>query len=793
MVARAQGRRRWRAVVALTLFVGLVGGLAIALVAGARRSSTVVDRYFATARVYTMSIVPQQWGPTREQLLDLPGVTRADPGAYVATSVVDGHGKILGGTNGQALDFAAVDPTFRVVEGALPDASDPTGVVVNPSFVHQFGLSVGDTVRLGTFGVDQADQVSVGVYEPDGPVYTMHIRAVGRTPDDIAVNDARSPGSSGYGNNTTVGIQDAFYQAHRSEFLDFGGVYNLAVRGQGGRRQVADAVAALTPAGEDPAVVLPPQTTQRSASLQTPVKVETAALGLLGLGVGLAVAIALALVLRSEQRLHDDDTPAVRALGGTAHQLGLVATVRALPLAVGGALLAGLTAMALSPRFPIGIGRQIELDPGFHVDGLVVGIGVAVVVLATLGPAYVFGRPRRARAGAPRRPRSLAGRLSALGAPTDATIAAHLAFDRGSSRRTPSRGAIAGGAVLIAIVTAIGVYVSGVDHLYTSPAAHGWEWDVAIGNTNFPMSPDTAARVGADHRVAAATAAEYGSATVDGEYAEFLVYDPRGSAPPQVIEGRLPVKADEVALGGETLRKVGAHVGSTVEVAFASSDQEQGGTGPKRRLRVVGRALAPAFGDAEVGDVGLLSFAGARRLGAPTDPQIEMVRLHTGSAAAGVAAIDRDYTEEIATDIVPARVLALHRVRGVPLVGLVAAATMALFVLAYALALSVRLRNRDLAILRALGLPVRRVRRVLTWLGVIFATGVVVIGVPVGLLLGGVVWRQVAHSIDMATTLDVSPYLWLVVPLTFALALVAAWVPGRRVARQDVSALLQPE
>ena len=58
MIARTQGRRRWRAAVALTLFVGLAGGLAIGLIAGARRSSTVVDRFFSRSTSYQASVVP---------------------------------------------------------------------------------------------------------------------------------------------------------------------------------------------------------------------------------------------------------------------------------------------------------------------------------------------------------------------------------------------------------------------------------------------------------------------------------------------------------------------------------------------------------------------------------------------------------------------------------------------------------------------------------------------------------------------------------------------------------------
>ena len=77
----------------------------------------------------------------------------------------------------------------------------------------------------------------------------------------------------------------------------------------------------------------------------------------------------------------------------------------------------------------------------------------------------------------------------------------------------PSRAAIAVGAVALAVMVAVGVYVAGVDHLYSDRAAHGWDWDVAIGNTNFPLSHAAAVSAAADRRMTHRTLAAYGDAT----------------------------------------------------------------------------------------------------------------------------------------------------------------------------------------------------------------------------------------------------------------------------------------
>ena len=54
----------------------------------------------------------------------------------------------------------------------------------------------------------------------------------------------------------------------------------------------------------------------------------------------------------------------LRALGLTAPQLAIVAALRVLPAALCGAAIALAGAIALSNRFPIGIGRQLEWIPG---------------------------------------------------------------------------------------------------------------------------------------------------------------------------------------------------------------------------------------------------------------------------------------------------------------------------------------------------------------------------------------------------------------------------------------------
>jgi len=800
MIARAQTRRRWRAIVALTLFVGLAGGVSMALIAGARRSATVVDRFAATARRYDASVylrddaTAASW--PRATMGAVPGVVRADPAAYMALNARPRGGGPLAGVNGNVGAWTALDPTTRLLAGRIPDGTDPNEILVNQAFVDQFGYGVGDTVPVRMFGLDQGDAVSQGIYEPDGPRYRLRIAGLVRVPGEIATGAARAVGSSGYGSTNGVLVSHEFYERHAREFLGFGLGYNLALRdGAAGAPAFTAALAARTPASEDPPQVVPPLFRFDTGSIDAPVQLETTALLLLGIGLGLAGAIATALIVRAEQRACDDDTPTLRSLGCSVPQLAGAAALRVAPAALGGTAIAVVVAVALSARFPIGIGRMVELDPGTQVNLAVLGLGALVMAAFVLGCAFLFGRPRRVREAAPASHRSIATWLGQVGAPVEPTIAAHLSFDRArGTRGVPSRSAIVGGATLLAVLTGVGVYVGGVDHLYGNRAAHGFAWDAVIGNTNFPFNPDTADALANDPRITAQTAAADGQARVNGVVEEFVAFDPAGTAPPTVSAGRLPRRDDELALGAGTQRRLGVHLGDTVTFSVKNGEYDTTGEPTTaRRMTVVGTALAAVEGDSDLDHIGLVTFAGIEAAGGGATPQLALVRLRDGANTESLAAIDRAYTEEIATDLVGGRIVNLHRVRGVPLLGIVAAALMGIFVLVYVLTVSVRARTHEHAVLRALGLPVRRLRRVLAWQGAILAAGIVVFGLPAGLLLGTALWRRAAAGIGVRPDVVLSPWLLLIAPFVLAIAVAASVVPSRRAAHEQITQLLRAE
>ena len=220
---------------------------------------------------------------------------------------------------------------------------------MNQALVAEFGVSVGDTVPVQMFGLDQGDAISQGVYVPEGPKYRLRVAGIVRLPSDIATGEAHGiTNASGYGSSNTMLVSNEWYERHRREFLDFGVEHSISLRdGAAGTKAFTDALRARTPAGEDPPHVIPPSPIS-TGPLDSPVQLETTALLLLGIGLALAGGIATALIVRAEQRVHDGDTPTMRSLGCSVPQIAGAATVRTLPAAVGGSLIAVVIAVALS-------------------------------------------------------------------------------------------------------------------------------------------------------------------------------------------------------------------------------------------------------------------------------------------------------------------------------------------------------------------------------------------------------------------------------------------------------------
>jgi ABC-type lipoprotein release transport system permease subunit len=118
----------------------------------------------------------------------------------------------------------------------------------------------------------------------------------------------------------------------------------------------------------------------------------------------------------------------------------------------------------------------------------------------------------------------------------------------------------------------------------------------------------------------------------------------------------------------------------------------------------------------------------------------------------------------------------------------------AIIALALTLVASVRHRRRDLALLKALGFTPRQLTAAVAWQSTVVATIGIIIGVPLGIVVGRQLWTLFARNINAVpdpTVPVLSVILVAVGALVFA-NLVAA-IPGRIAAHTRTALVLRAE
>jgi hypothetical protein len=249
------------------------------------------------------------------------------------------------------------------------------------------------------------------------------------------------------------------------------------------------------------------------------------------------------------------------------------------------------------------------------------------------------------------------------------------------------------------------------------------------------------------------------------------------------------VRPDEIALGGRSLRTVGAGVGDVVDARIGTRSVH---------LRVVGEMVFPEFGDAAaLGTGSLMTLPGLDRLlpAAPVNTilvrfgDVRDHRLEGERLARALEPIPVHFQAR------PADLVELSRGGGllIVLIGLLSILVVAM--LTHALTTSVRARTNELGALRALGFTKRDIRTTVLWQALTLGACSLVFGVVLGAILGRRAWLAFAHQLGLAndTTLLSGRAVAIVALGGFALALLATVVPAALATRTRRTGVLLPE
>jgi PPIC-type PPIASE domain/FtsX-like permease family len=594
---------------------------------------------------------------------------------------------------------------------------------------------------------------------PGGPLIRLRVVGVKATTDPYPVG--------------TVTLTPAFHRAHwvDSRYAE----YWISVRLRHG---AADIPALQAVAGTD--VV---READDTAKIQPAIDHQAQALWL---AAGFGALLALILLASPLLRLASVATAghlALRALGMTRRQLVTVDVARAAAIGAFAAVTSVAVAFALSTLTPIGLARELEPDPGFTFDRLVLPLGGSLVLLAVVlaGAAASAQATQQPPERPPATGRPLADALARWGLPLTAVSGVRMALTRGrGTTAVPIAGTLLGAVAAVAVVAVALTFTASLDHLFSTPRLYGQNWDYA---TNY--SVPSAAHVRADRAIRDAARGGEEDVLLDGRRVHLAAMDDiKGRIGPVVTEGRQPEGSDEIVLTRKVLDALGAGVGDTVEARLGTHSA---------RMRIVGRAVMPESVCSCARPRGAMTFQAFKQLSPHAQPYVFEARVAPrADRIATVARLERAYIHPAPGP--PKTIADFEGVRNLPVVVSALLAAIAAATLAHTLVTAIRRRRRHLAVLKTLGFDRRQLLLTVAWQATTFAAIGVVVGLPLGIAAGRWTWYLFAQQIEVVPEpVTPVPLVLLVVPAAVLLANLVAALPGWSAAQTRAAAVLRAE
>ena len=460
--------------------------------------------------------------------------------------------------------------------------------------------------------------------------------------------------------------------------------------------------------------------------------------------------------------------------------------------------------LALSPLTPVGEARLAEPSTGLAFDSLVLLLGalatVVVVLLLGIWPAVRASRVRVSGDRAIDAHRSsIVARVAAAGAPPSAVIGVRHALERGrGAASVPVGTALFGSALAVTALCATVVFATSLTHLTTTPALYGSDYQLSFSNSNGgPGNTNSwVSSLQHDHSITAIMLAASNEVSINGH--DVLALAGKAVRGPMLlsrVDGRLPTGKDDMTLGVTTLHQVGAHVGSVVRVAV------QLPTGGSRTVpfRVVGTASFPS--DAGGGGLGTGSaFTMAGYVNAVCPPGRDVSACRQSFAASqdfvvlakaksgprGQADIARYVAQGSANrPTIPTSLLNFGEAVNFPLILGCVLAVFGAATLVHLLVVSVVRRRQEMGLLKALGFVNLQVGATVLWQATTVALVGVVIGVPLGIVAGRVIWNDFAANLGAVPVaavpgLSIAALALGVLVVANALAVIPAVTSARR-------------
>ena len=813
----------------VVLLVGLLGGLAMASIAGARRTDSSFPVYLASTNPQTTAVFTGFLDPSLglssgynpgldvkishlplvvaapvsvgfDGTVNLDGVTGIHPHALPGEEPPT----IVGGLDGEYSTHDRV----TLVAGRMLRPNDVDAAVVNTQAAAEMGVRVGSVVGV-PFYTDAETESSTY----NGPPHLFaKIRIVGEivTSDQVVEDDIAALGSS------TIILSSALTGKLASCCAYYSGVALKLAGGEANVNQVHSEITALTPLASlgiggntSPGTVL--------AEAQQSIKPEAIALGAFGAISGLAAVLIVGQVIGRVLRRGATGARTLRALGADRLMTQSDALVGLCISVLLGAVLAATIAVALSPLMPIGPVRPVYPYRGISFDWTVLGFGLLALIIVIGSLVAGFAQREISRLTADSRDNAWKAEPGLVHVATNSALPVSMAtgvrfaLDPGSgSSDAPVRSAILGAVLALAVLVTTVTFGASLDSLVSHPDLYGWNWNYAMlsgfgGEEDLP-GPQTAKLLNDDHAIAAWSGANFIAAKLNGQEVQMMTERPGARVQPPVLAGHGLEAPNQVVLGPMTLSVLHTRVGDTVTLSDTHTKSIH--------LLIVGTATMPTISKGlQMGSGALVATSdfSVALLNAQQNlipgPNAVLVRTKDGATpAAALASLqvvdnkinaiksDGESAGGIIQVLRPAEIVNYHSMGTTPAIlgGCLAAG--AVIALALTLSASVRRRRHELAILKTLGFTGRQLSSAVAWQSSVAVAVGVLIGVPVGIVLGRVLWTLFARGINAVPQPSV-PTLTIVLISIGALALanVVALLPGRYAASTPTVLVLRAE
>jgi len=839
--ARGQLRRQLGAFLGLVVVVALGGGVALGAAIAAHRTETAYRDYVVRSKVAELVINPSvssvamaeaiqgfdgvEQVHTSSLLAALTG--RIDSGVLAELGSTEQWLQVLGSPDGRFVD---VDQP-AVASGRLPTGdhelfvSDETRGHLEESVGHP--LAVGDTVDLSFFWsglffgeVDYSATVSsIGIE-------SLRISGFGVLPDEVLPDElwprqrlmvsgdvARKYNcvADYYAEMTDEQATAAAFPENCSAQYTY---YSLQLDDEPGtaasiRQQFAAAADRLSPD-------LPPLVDASRAgyyyisqdradidrSVERATRPTVAALNLFAIVALLATVAVFGIATARVCRRAEVESRRLMELGATPPQrVGAAVIPSLVAIAVGVVGAIGVGAL-LSPIGPLGSVRPLvsatDISAPVWLSLLVVvPFAAALALMAALVAIAMVRRALRTTTQPPRKGTRLSRLVGTWWRPSF-TTGTNAALD---FRRPGTAAAIVGCVVAVLCVCGALIFDSNVRTLVEDPVEYGWPWDVAmiIGAGYGDADADAiAATLVGNADVEGYEVYGMDSSSQFGDVGVPVIYGyPEFDTPEfPIVSGRPARNANEAVLGTNTTARLGVSIGD--EIALSSTSFND------REVVIVGTAVLPAVGPfvsdrTGLGDGAFVILdepANSTRTASLVGIRLRD-RTDRDAFAAGLGPLENwsliFEPPLVLTDSVrSAEIVNVTELRSAPLI-LIRLLALALFGgFALSIVVSVRDRQRELAILRVLGFRDSNLRASVRWQAFTMMFVGLIVGVPLGVLVGRSAWRAFANQLGVVPRASIPTWILITTIVgSVLLALVAAIVPARSATRTKSGLVLR--